>query len=218
MIPEAEPRTLETDLARFGLACRCLGWLFLEPPSAENTALLLEAERRGGWMLDCDDVPTRTGLGQLRSAQDNLAALTADYNRLFVGPGPLLAPPWESAQRSVDRLLFGPPTLEVRAWFARFGLEAPNRGREPDDHLGLELGFLAHLCERAQAVMATDPAALAELLRAMNEFLDQHLLLWAPNCLEQILGGARTLYYQGLANLTLGCLRQAAQAFRGDRH
>ena len=217
MTRAAEPGTLATDLARFGLAFRCLGWLFLEPPTAENTALLLQAEDHGGWVLEGDDGPTRTGLAQLRSSRaggEGLAALDADFNRLFVGPGPLLAPPWESAQRGVDRLLFGPSTLEVRAWYARFGLEAPNRGREPDDHLGLELGFLAHLCERGQALVAKDPAALAERLRALDAFLDQHVLAWAPGFLEQILGAARTEYYRGLANLTLGCLGRARQTFR----
>ena len=210
---ESDPAGLD----RFGLAFRCLGWLFLQAPSAANTGLLLAAEDQGGWLLDGPDPATRAGLAQLAAARAGwdgtaLAALGADYNRLFVGPGPLLAPPWESAQRSVDHLLFDRHTLAVRAWFARFGLEAPERGREPDDHLGLELAFMGHLCDLAAAAA---PAARAELRRAMAGFLDEHLLRWAPACLEQVRTRARTLYYQGLANLTLGCLAQAAQDLRG---
>jgi TorA maturation chaperone TorD len=196
---------VSAGLDRFGLAFRCLGWAWHQPPGPDNTRALLAFDDLGGWVLEAADPDTRRGLEQLRACRaqwggHSLAELEADFNRLFVGPGPLLAPPWESAQRGVDHLLFDQHTLAVRACYARFGLEAPNRGREPDDHLGLELAFLAQLCDRAATL-------------ALAGFLEQHLLRWAPRCLGQVLAGARTLYYQGLAHLTLGCLDGAGRAF-----
>ncbi|MBO2519906.1 MAG: molecular chaperone TorD, partial [Firmicutes bacterium] len=33
----------------------------------------------------------------------------------------------------------------MRNWYARYGLVAEKKGQEPDDHVGLELEFVAHL-------------------------------------------------------------------------
>lgn len=59
--------------------------------------------------------------------------LGADYHRLFVGPGTMLAPPWESVHPSDEGLTFQDETLQVRQAYAEFGLTAPAVNREPDD-------------------------------------------------------------------------------------
>lgn len=54
---------------------------------------------------------------EVENHHNNLAAyaakLNADYTNLFIGPGPLRAPPWEPVYRSQERI-FGKPSLTVR--------------------------------------------------------------------------------------------------------
>ena len=111
-----------------------------------------------------------------------LGRLTWDFNRLFVGPGEMLAAPWESVYRSKTKLTFQEPTLQVRALYERFGFEAPGIHREPDDHLGLELDFLGSLSSlAAQAARRGDGAQLAMSLETQQAFLEEHLLASADD-------------------------------------
>ena len=141
-----------------------------------------------------------------------LAALTWDFNRLFVGPGEMLATPWESVYRSKTKLTFQEPTLQVRAFYERFGVQAPAVHREPDDHLGLELAFVATLSDlAAQAEAADDAAQLARCFETQRDFLQDHLLAWAPTCLALVEKHGETDYYRGAALLALGSLAESAR-------
>lgn len=134
-------------------------------------------------------------------------ALREDRLRLLVGMGPVLAPPWESVYFSQERLLFQEETLQVRQWYARFGLEVERLYHEPDDHIGLEYSFLAHLASLGlQAAERGDAAELADLRQAQAEFVSQHLLRWEPAWARLMLQHAHTDFYRGLAQLAHGAL------------
>ncbi|HKZ83677.1 MAG TPA: molecular chaperone TorD family protein [Anaerolineae bacterium] len=135
--------------------------------------------------------------------------LCAGYTRLFIGPGKVLAPPWESVYFNEERLTFQEQTLQVRAWYRRFGLEAEKLHNEPDDHIGLELSFLAHLAQLAlDALERQDQPAVDELLEAQRRFLSEHLLRWAPAWCDQVAQHARTDFFHGIALLTKGALKE----------
>lgn len=135
--------------------------------------------------------------------------LRADYTRLFIGPGKVIAPPWESVYSNEERLTFQEQTLQVRAWYRRFGLEAERLHNEPDDHIGLELSFLAHLAQLALAALERqDRPAVDELLKAQRRFLSEHLLRWTPAWCDQVAQHARTDFFRGIALLTKGVLKE----------
>jgi putative dimethyl sulfoxide reductase chaperone len=139
--------------------------------------------------------------------------LRADYTRLFIGPGKVLAPPWESVYYSEERLIFQEQTLKVREWYRRFGLESEKIHNEPDDHIGLELSFLAHLSAlRLKAMQEKNEGAFNGYLKAQHQFLKQHPLKWAPLWCEMVDKHAQTDFYRGLALLTVGALK-ALDAF-----
>ena len=77
-----------------------------------------------------------------------LERLQGDHCQLFIGSGMPAAPPWESFYRTEERLMFSNHTLEVRAFYERFGLVSERKEQEPEDHIGLELEFMACLCDR----------------------------------------------------------------------
>lgn len=119
---------------------------------------------------------------QLKDAPLNLDQLADDYARVFVGPAALPAPPWESVYRDKKRLLMTATTLSVREYYRAYGYEAQQRLHVPDDHLAIELDFLAALAQEALDACAVGDAESAELaLQAGSTFLDSHLALWAPD-------------------------------------
>jgi len=145
-------------------------------------------------------------------ANKQFDAIKKDHLYLFAGVGKPLAPIWESVYFSENRMLFQKQTLEVREFYARFGLQAERKGNEPDDHIGLELSFMAHLATLAlQSLEKDDQLQTEELLQAQRDFLTQHLLRWAPVWAELTEKHAETDFFKGVAHLTMGALYTAAE-------
>lgn len=125
------------------------------------------------------------------------ARLRQEFVTLFEGPGAMIAPPWESVYRTEEQLLFGPTTFKVRLYYRRWGLGLPEAGREPEDHITLELEFLNFLLEQG-----------AEHER--SAFLREHLLTWVPQFCSLVEDGAESRFYQGVAKLLLGYIKAEA--------
>jgi TorA maturation chaperone TorD len=144
-------------------------------------------------------------------SEGEFKTMKRDQLYLFVGTDKVLAPVWESIYFSEQRLVFQEQTLQVRQWYSRFGLQAERINREPDDHIGLELSFVSHLARRAlQAVDQNDEHGYEDLLQAQRDFLNEHLLRWAPVWAKLVKQNAETDFYCGLAHLTHGALLEAA--------
>ena len=149
--------------------------------------------------------------GETSGSGDKFDTLCADYTRLFIGPGKVLAPPWESVYCTEERLLFLEQTLQVRHWYARFSLQSAKLHQEPDDHIGLELEFLAHLARLGlQTLQTEDYERLNELIDSQRRFLLEHTLQWAPVWCDILQTIAKTDFYRGIASLTLGALTELA--------
>jgi TorA maturation chaperone TorD len=137
--------------------------------------------------------------------------LKMDYTKLFIGLDILPTAPWESVYFNRERLVFQEQTIQVREWYARFGLQIERFNREPDDHIGLELSFVAHLASRALQAMEEDSESLEELLQAQRDFLTEHLLRWGPALAKLLKQHAKTDFYRGIAHLTYGALLATAE-------
>ncbi|MCB0044682.1 MAG: molecular chaperone TorD family protein [Caldilineaceae bacterium] len=206
------------QLTAFSLAFGFLHKVFYEPPTAAFVTMLADDALFDDWPLGADNAQTLAGLTLLQAftsawEADQLPALQHDFARLFVGPDRLAAPPWESVYLSQDGLLFEAQTLAVRDFYRRFDLRAPNFKHEPDDHIGLELAFMAHLNTLGLAAVGENNSlALENSLDAQRDFLEEHLLRWAPQFCQDVIAQANTPFFRGTAHLTLGALESAAQA------
>ena len=69
--------------------------------------------------------------------------------------------------------------MQVRAFYRRFGLQAPDLNRRPDDHISLELEFCATLLSRALDAAERGEDG-SEYASAHDDFCREHLLAWAP--------------------------------------
>jgi putative dimethyl sulfoxide reductase chaperone len=138
--------------------------------------------------------------------------LLSDYTRLFIGPGKVLAAPWESVYFGDDRTIFQEQTLQVRQWYRQFGLEPEKIHSEPDDHVGLEFAFLAHLARLAlEALERDDTAAFDQYLDAQRRFLVEHPLQWVPFWATLVTENARTDFWRGVALLARGVTLELAR-------
>ena len=200
----------------------------------ESLGRLLYEELDKAWLQSLlkedvfEDVPfgaeqqeTKLGLELLQNwARENEAGISdksfddlrVDYTRLFVGIKKVLAPLWESVYFNQDRMVFQEQTLQVRAWYRRFGLEPEKLYQEPDDHIGLELLFLVHLAKLGlQALEENDQAGSEKYLQAQRNFLSEHLLRWGPAWAKLVRQHASTDFYRGLAHLVHGTLLAVAE-------
>ena len=200
----------------------------------ESLGRLLYEELDKAWLQSLlkedvfEDVPfgaeqqeTKLGLELLQNwARENEAGISdksfddlrVDYTRLFVGIKKVLAPLWESVYFNQDRMVFQEQTLQVRAWYRRFGLEPEKLYKEPDDHIGLELLFLVHLAKLGlQALEENDQAESEKYLQAQRDFLSEHLLRWGPAWAKLVRQHASTDFYRGLAHLVHGTLLAVAE-------
>ena len=198
------------------LAYTFINRAFYEKPTDEFINTLVSEKLFAQWPLPPDDEFTSAGQNILQAFSANWQAgklndLKKDYQQLFIGPARLPAPPWESVYLSDDRLVFEKQTTAVRQFYARYGLQAANLYKEPDDHFGLEMAFMAHLCTLGlEAIRQGEVETAQTHLNAQRDFLEEHLLLWAPDFLNRVITHAQTDYYRGVAYLALGCLAQAA--------
>jgi TorA maturation chaperone TorD len=207
---------LAGELLLFGL----LGKLLYNQPAQDELRALIEDEVFAEAPFANEQPDVAAGLALLQqwaeSCPDDLGPimgdLQADWTRLFAGGGLAPIAPWESVYYTEERVLFGESTLDVRAWYRRFGLELANLHHEPDDHIGLELLFIAHLAHMALAALEEgDEGALARALQGQRDFARQHLFVWAPTWCEQMVRLAHTDYYRGLALVVRGALAGLAR-------
>jgi TorA maturation chaperone TorD len=114
-----------------------------------------------------------------------------DYMRLLVGAGKVLAPPWGSVYLDEDRLLFNEDTLRVRQFYEHHGMMLKDKYKEPDDHIGLELEFIAYLLESGKFEEVRDFAAT---------FVSPWVFQWNADVQKH----AKTGFYKALGNMAAG--------------
>lgn len=168
--------------------------LFEEIPLASRGGVQEGADLIRGWLAERDQTLD----------EETYNEIALDYTHLFVGPGRVLAPPWESVYFNENRLTFQQETLDVRNWYRRYGLESEKLRSEPDDHVGLELSFLAYLASQALAALRSgSPEEADELLAAQRQFLQAHPMRWVSQWAQEVSDHARTDFWRGIALLTV---------------
>lgn len=137
-----------------------------------------------------------------------LEQLIGEYTRLFIGPNKMPAPPWESVFRTEERLLFQESTLEIRRCYLKYNFLPLEYPHVADDHLALELDFMASLSSLAEKAYSDgDFNQLQEILKDQKEFLENHLLLWIPEFAQKIQESATHYLYPNMTGLLNEFLR-----------
>lgn len=101
------------------------------------------------------------------------------FNRLFIGPKALFAPPYASVYLEPEPQLMGRTTLKMREFYQLLTLASPDRQRLPEDHLGLELDAYRQLQIAAAQVDSPE-------LNMLLGYLCNHLCQWVPHFVARV--------------------------------
>ena len=117
-------------------------------------------------------------------AGESLDDLAADYAKTFLGAGSAQAEaafPYESVYTSPKKIMMQDAWNQVCEIYEAKGIERnAEAGDLLEDHIAMEMEFMAYLCDETSRYTET-LAGLEE----QREFLNKHLLNWAPEfCLD----------------------------------
>ncbi|MBP2641157.1 MAG: cytoplasmic chaperone TorD [Firmicutes bacterium] len=142
--------------------------------------------------------------------ENALTDLAVDYAKIFLGAGPTCgegAYPYESVYTSPDRLLMQNARDQAVAIYRSEDIRLEDSFNEPEDHIAIELTFMAYLCQKtSEAIRRNDEAAANSCLLKQRQFLQDHLLSWVPNFCADVQRIAATDFYKAIAMITYGFL------------
>ncbi len=156
----------------------------------------------------CADLEALESLGRPQGAAAGLhAELALEHMRLFVGPGALPCPPYESVCRidvpADERgLLMGSTTVAVRQAYAAAGVDLAAEHHDLPDHISTELEFMYFLTAReVEARERGDVAGAEQWVERQHAFGVAHLGQWAAAFCDSVERHAQSLFYRSAASL-----------------
>lgn len=145
-------------------------------------------------MADAEEISALAN-GWSRPDPGRHPGLAREFERLFVGPGPVPCPPYESYWRPdatgpLRGTLMGPCVTDLLALYRALGLQVRRAAAELPDHVAVELEALS-----VAAGEAGHPEVLARLY-------GDHLSVWLPRFCDAVMTETVEDYYRSLANET----------------
>ena len=131
--------------------------------------------------------------------------LASDHASCLLGMSPHPVAPYASVYTSTKHLMM----QEAVHAYAKAGFAVDDACRIPEDHVSIELGFMAALLEHAAAGNGD------EALRAYRDFVIDHALTWMPQFCDELERRAGTPFYRGAAQ-TLRALLESERERLGS--
>lgn len=95
------------------------------------------------------------------------------------------------------------PRDEILDLYNRMGLVKTSEFTEPEDHITLELQFMAHLCNKTrEALMHGNCVEAKKYLEVQRDFLNAHLGIWVQLLVADILKGGKIEFYKAVGKIT----------------
>lgn len=192
-----------------------LGVLLYEEPTKERLSEFLEADFseqafvQGQAEIDEGLIFLAQWAAYARELplQDVADELAVEWLKLLVGIGTPLAAPWASYYLEREPVVLSKWTLEVREWYARYGLMLEKKNNEPDDHLGLMLQFLSMLASKeCEALKVEDTETALRHYGEQREFAHRFINPWVGVWQQRVSDAKVGDYYKGLALVAVGML------------
>ncbi|MCP4426335.1 MAG: molecular chaperone TorD family protein [Chloroflexi bacterium] len=172
-----------------------LGQLYLEGVTAASTSDLQSPLSSGSTFPTLQSIPE---LAETLPNTFDADEAAAEYQTLFG----FNVFPYESIFVDESGLLGGAATDAALTSYRQAGFSFGDSSASAD-HIGHELGLLAHLCGAEADALADDLPLVAERMRDLQrDFLQKHLLRWILPFALAVRGQERP-FYAALADLTL---------------
>jgi TorA maturation chaperone TorD len=172
----------------FAFSARILGALFSFPPDDEQIKPVVDAFISGEWQAQWpleQDALAPLACGFMNPSDEPIEAA---WQRLFIGPWALPAPPWGSVWLDKESVIFGDSTLALRQWMRDNQIGWDSEQNVPEDHFGTLLMLVAWLAEN-------------QYFTACNELLAWHLLPWSGRFLTVFIQEAQHPFWRALGLL-----------------
>jgi putative dimethyl sulfoxide reductase chaperone len=150
------------------------------------------------------------------------AQLSKEHLRLFVGPGRVPCPPYESVYRE-DRpilergLVMGPSTADVRHRYAEANLVLPKNFTDLPDHIAVEMEFMHFLCtEELKSIEQNNLQESARTKKMEQEFLKEHLEPWVERFADCVLKSTNSYFYKLAARLLKAFVKDESEYLLGS--
>ena len=173
----------------FAVAARVLGALFYYPPQSEQAAPLVAALQDPSWQEQWSLPSSALSPLAERLTRPADEPLPDAWQRLFLGPWALPAPPWGSVWLDRENVLFGDSTLALRQWMRDNNIVFAPGQNEPEDHIGTLLMMAAWLLEEGRETEC-------------EQLLAWHVLPWAGRWLTVFCEHTAHPFYQAVGELT----------------
>lgn len=211
---EEQAREARAEAALTALISRCLLRPSLE--FAEETQRGEVADALGEMLCNCPDEKVIAALGDLRqfcvqaatvAPNDARLMLETDFNRLFVGPGALLAVPYESFYKTMKDEngrghLRGPSEQQVAACYELNGFKMPDHFVDFADHIAIELEFLGAMADKeADALLAGKEEEAAAIRNVAEAFREKHPMSWIGEFANDVRSGAHRAFYPAIVTI-----------------
>ena len=167
-------------------------------------------ELASGFSFESDDpeleAALRAAQQSLHAANDDLIEqLAVTFDRVFFGMGPLTARhafPYESVYTSEKGIMMQEAYSQVVHVYREQHLIKDKSFTEPEDHIAVELAFMATLSERAAAFLqeGLEEAAEQTVIQQIS-FARTHLLNWIDLFCTDLIAAAEGTFYEHLADL-----------------
>ena len=135
----------------------------------------------------------------------HLEELGIEFCRLFIGPGPHVAP-YESVNRTEAGnagKLWGDATVQMKHMVESLGLSYAEDFHEMPDHLSVEFELMYRLLvEEMAALGADDMVTAGESLRAQNVLFKEHVGTWLQGFCDKLEATTNNRFYTWVARLT----------------
>ncbi len=182
-----------------------LEWLLKLQPVIADLALNSESEefKEGSRLLS-------KFVGAVKSNYEKdkhafLQGLAAEYASLFLNVGLKPVHLAESVYLGKDHLLYEEPYFDVVRIYQIYGFKKRASFREPEDHISVELEFMAHLCDLAVLSIEQGKEDYAVgYLKNQKEFLETHLAKWTPELAKKLRWASKNDLYLAIADLLVG--------------
>lgn len=208
-----------------------LSAVFLHPPTGELVRQIMDQKL----LTDLSALFSREAITELQafaasaSVDADLASLRQEYMDLFAVPAGRYVTPFEDVYQgegiegaSERGPLLGQRAIAVRRLYRQAGAEMTRECRELPTHIGVELSFMAFLCEQESEAISRDEAGIfsaeadgetgapGRYREFQLRFLQNHLNGWLPQLRKAIQAKAKSRLYPALALITEAFLARDA--------
>ncbi len=205
----------------YGMLCA----LFRDEPTRAVVEPIVNPDRFEAIRADLDMIGATAAVGSLDRLRDDLVGLAwsapdeapfvvrREYADLFLRKGAIH--PYESVYRGEDKRLMDWPWEQVRSVYRASGFAVDTSEIHPEDHISVELGFMAIM---SHAAFDASLELLESLLEIQRPFLVEHLLTWLPDLVVDVIGSESSTIYKAIARFTLDFVNADLTALDAMQH